>query len=219
MNHLLRYTSVIIMAVCLGFFSAAQPVVKPLKFSNGLQQKVENKAAAKQGELLGKILISGARYFRSITGKSMEAKSTKMDEHVTMHQELFFTNMEWPGNEDAMIQVNKTLYKNVPSYETYELRFVFYPDSKPDSARQMFRNIYESINGSIVLAGGGKAILVNQPFIPVAADGNNRLTGEIQFSQFYKETGINVKLQLISELNMFYTITLSFSKPRMHNSD
>ncbi len=211
--------AVTLMAVCLVLFCTAQPVVAPLKINKALQQKIEGKSVAKQNVLLANIIQSGIRYFKNITGKSIEKKPVKMDDRVTMQQELFYTDLDWPGSDDAMIRVDKTLYNNLPNYEKYELRYIFYPDNQIDSAKKMYRELYESINGCIVILTANKAISVAEPFVPVSAEGGNRYRGVINFNQFKKEASVNVTMEFTTELNLFYTITLSFSKARFNNKD
>ncbi len=211
--------AVTLMAVCLVFYGAAQPVVKPLKLSKNLQQKLDHKATTKQTELLSTIIQSGYKYFRDNTGKSIEKKVEKLGDRVAMQQELFETEIAWPGYDDAMIQVDKTLNNNVPSIEQYSLRFIIYPENQIDSAKKLYREIYESINGCIVIAAANKAIFINEPFVPLSAEVGNRYKGIMEFTQFFKETGIKCTIEFTTELNLFYTITISFSKTRFHNKD
>ena len=219
MKYIIRYSAIVLMAVCFTVYCVAQSVVAPLKINKALQQKIEGKTVLKQNILLANIIQSGINYFRSITAESIARKPVKMGDHVTMQQELFYTNTDWPGSDEAIIQVDKTLNNNVPSYEKYELRFIFYPESRIDSAKKMYRDLYESINGCIVIIAANKAISVNEPFVPLSAEGGNRYKGLIEFSQFKKDAGVNVTMNFSTELNLFYTITLSFSKVRFHNKD
>lgn len=218
MKKQLRFAMTIVVTASLNGLAMAQCEVKPLTIGKKLQQKIENAAVKKEGELLGTIIKSGVDYFRKNTGVLFDSGSANMGNNIIMNGQQFDTDLFWPGSDDRSISVRRILKNNNIVQETYSVQFSFTPDNDIASAEKMFSDVFESVNGSLVVYAGSKLMLINQPFIAVIKDATGRHRSHIEFEQFYKATKVKAVLEFYTE-NTFFNIELTFSKVRMNNRD
>ncbi|MEO7309779.1 MAG: hypothetical protein ABIX01_05235 [Chitinophagaceae bacterium] len=216
MKKQLRFAMIIPAVALLNRLAMAQGEIKPL--SNSLQQKLASNGVIKQNELLARIIESSAGYFRKNTGIAFDSGSANMGGNLVMKGKLFDTDLFWPGDEDHSISVQTILKNEKIVHATYSLKFSFTPGNSIDSAKRVFRTVFESINGSLVLFAGAKLVLIAQPFIAVIQDATGRYRSHIEFDQFYKESQVKAVLEFYTE-NAFFNIDLSFSKVRNNEKE